>query len=268
LEHLGGVDNFCWPSIEYHPERNPDGKFKAAQLVRACRALRDLCQAYRIPLLSGKDSMYVDGVHPGSFGETHRVSGLPTLFFTAVSLISDLSLTVTPDLKTPGDLLYVIGETRSELGGSEFYELMGYVGKSVPEVRPREFLELYRLVEEAMRAGILASCRTLTRGGLGVHLALVSMAAGLGVDVDLSSVAPGLPAHMALYSESAGRFLVSVAPQHRARFEALFQSQPLILLGEARPDQTLLVKRQGRTLMEMPLSDLKAAWQRRFGGLI
>ncbi len=268
LDHIGGVDNFCWPSIEYHPKRNPDGKYKAAQLVRACRALKELCLAYRIPLLSGKDSMYVDGVHPGAFGETHRVSGLPTLFFTAVSLIPDLSHVVTPDLKKPGDLLYLIGETKAELGGSEFYELLGYVGQSVPEVRAGEFLDRYRLMEQATQEGLLASCRALTRGGLGVHLALVSLAAGLGVDVDVSPVAAEFPAQAALYSESAGRFLVSAVPEHRTRLEALFQGQPLTLLGEVRPDRTFLLKRQGRTLMEMPLNDLKAAWQRRFGGLI
>jgi phosphoribosylformylglycinamidine synthase len=77
-----------------------------------------------------------------------------------------------------------------------------------------------------------------------------------------------LPAHAALYSESAGRFLVSVAPGHRARLEALFQGQPCTFLGEVRGDQTFLVKRAGRTLTELPLSDLKAAWQRRFGGLV
>ncbi len=65
LGHMGGVDNFCWPSVEYHPDKNPDGKFKAAQLVRACWALKDMCLAYDLPLLSGKDSMYVDGVLPG-----------------------------------------------------------------------------------------------------------------------------------------------------------------------------------------------------------
>mgnify|MGYP000163902693 CR=1 FL=1 len=73
-DHLGGVDNFCWPNIQYHPEKNPDGKFKAAQLVRACRALRDVCLAYGIPLLSGKDSMYVDGHLVGRYGETVKVS--------------------------------------------------------------------------------------------------------------------------------------------------------------------------------------------------
>lgn len=268
LDRIGGVDNFCWPSIEYHPKGNPDGKFKAGQLVRACWALRDLCQAYQIPLLSGKDSMYVDGVHPGAFGETHRVSGLPTLFFTAVSIIADLKRIVTPDLKNPGDLLYLVGETRPELGGSELYELLGYVGRSVPQVRPDEFLERYRLLEQAIQEGLLASCRTLTRGGLAVHLALVSLAGGLGVDADLGAVASGQPAHVVLYSESAGRFLVSVAPEHRSRLEGLFAGQPLFFLGEVRPDQIFRIRNRGRTLMEMALGRLKEAWQRRFGQLI
>ena len=164
LDHIGGVDNFCWPSVEYHPQHNPDGKFKAAQLVRACLALKDLCQAYGIPLLSGKDSMYVDGLLPGAFGEMHRVSGLPTLFFTAVSVLPDLSQALSLEWKRPGDLIYLVGDTRPELGGSEFYELLGYVGLSVPKVNPDAFLAYYRLMEQAGQPELLASAHGLYRG--------------------------------------------------------------------------------------------------------
>ncbi len=268
LEHLGGVDNFCWPSVEYDAFRNPDGKYKAAQLVRACYALRDLCLAYGIPLLSGKDSMYVDGLLPGAFGEMHRVSGLPTLFFTAVSLLPDVRDAMTLDWKTPGDLIYLVGETRPELGGSEFYEMLGYAGLSVPEVRPPEFLAYYRLVELCGREGLLASNHGLYRGGLLVHLALASLAAGLGAELDLSPVAPESPAYAALYSESAGRFLVSVTPAQRGRLEELFQGQPCYLLGEVRPEPTLKVTRRGRTLLEASLEAIQTAYQRRFGDLI
>jgi phosphoribosylformylglycinamidine synthase subunit PurSL len=268
LEHIGGVDNFCWPSVEYDPVKNPDGKFKAAQLVRACYALRDLCLAYRIPLLSGKDSMYVDGLLPGAYGEMHRVSGLPTLFFTAVSLLPDLNRALTLEWKTPGDLIYLVGDTRPELGGSEFYEMLGYVGQSVPEVRPQEFLAYYRLVEQAGGEELLASNHGLYRGGLGVHLALASLAAGLGAALDLSWIAPATPAHAALYSESAGRFLLSVDPAHRGRFEELFKGQPCYLIGEVLQEPALKVSRLGRTLLDAPLETLRTAWQRRFGDLI
>jgi phosphoribosylformylglycinamidine synthase len=268
LEHLGGVDNFCWPSVEYDPRGNPDGKYKAAQLVRACYALRDLCLAYGMPLLSGKDSMYVDGLLPGAYGEMHRVSGLPTLFFTAGSLLPEVRRAVTLDWKKPGDLIYLVGETRPELGGSEFYEMLGYVGLSVPEVRPRDFLAYYRLVEQAVREELLASGHGLYRGGLMVHLALTSLAAGLGAELDLSPVAPESPAYAACYSESAGRFLVSVDPARRGRLEELFQGQPCCLLGEVRREPTLKVSRQGRTLLTASLNALQTAWQQRFGDLI
>jgi phosphoribosylformylglycinamidine synthase len=268
LSHIGGVDNFCWPSVEYHPESNPDGKYKAAQLVRACRALKDLCRAYEIPLLSGKDSMYVDGVLPGAFGETHRVSGLPTLFFTAVSVLPDLRRALTLDWKQPGDRVYLLGETLPELGGSEFYEMLGYVGLSVPEVRVAEFLPYYRLLEQAIEDELLASCHGLYRGGLGVGLALASLASGLGIEVDLSKVAPGVPAYAALYSESAGRFLISVAAEHQERVERLFAGQPLHFLGKVREDSAVKITRDRRTLIKVSLDKLQAAWQRRFGNLV
>ena len=268
LDHIGGVDNFCWPSVEYDPRHNPDGEFKAAQLVRSCLALRDMCQAYQIPLLSGKDSMYVDGLLPGAFGEMHRVSGLPTLWFTAVSVLADLGRALTLEWKRPGDLIYLVGDTRPELGGSEFYEMLGYVGLSVPQVNPDAFLAYYRLLEEAGRRELLASAHGLYRGGLGVHLVLCSLAAGLGLEVDLSRVAPESPAYASLYAESAGRFLVSVDPAQAAGLEELFQGQPLTLIGQVGAGANFKISRHGRTLLEAPLATLRAAWERRFGGLV
>jgi phosphoribosylformylglycinamidine (FGAM) synthase-like enzyme len=75
-DHLAGVDNFCWPTIEYDPVQNPDGKYKAAQLVRSNQALRDTCLQYGIPLLSGKDSMYIDGNLKGPFRRTAKGIGI------------------------------------------------------------------------------------------------------------------------------------------------------------------------------------------------
>ncbi|MBW2062162.1 MAG: phosphoribosylformylglycinamidine synthase subunit PurS, partial [Deltaproteobacteria bacterium] len=101
LDHIGGLDNFCWPHIQFDPQTNPDGKYKAAQLVRANWALREACLAYSIPLLSGKDSMYVDGNLAGPYGEKHKVSGLPTLQFTATGVIDDVMRCQTMEFKAP-----------------------------------------------------------------------------------------------------------------------------------------------------------------------
>ena len=93
------------------------------------------------------------------------------------------------------------------------------------------------------------------------------MAAGLGVQVDLSGVAPEAPAFAAAYSESAGRFLVSIDPARRSRFEELFKGQPVYLLGEVRQEGLLQVNR-GSRMLEVSLEDLSIAWKARFGNLI
>ncbi len=266
LDHIGGVDNFCWPSIQYDPEKNPDGKYKAAQLVRANQALKDYCLAYGIPLLSGKDSMYIDGHLPGDFQETHKVSGLPTLLFTAVSVIPDVSVCLTLDCKEPDDSIYLVGLTRPELGGSELYQLWGYTGRHVPQVRAQEFLPYYRQVEHAIADGLLASCHGVYRGGLAVHLALMAMAGDLGVEVDLAGVAAS-PLE-ALYAESAGRFLVTVAPPDCPRWEACLAGAPLRRLGRVRRDRRFLVSWGDRPLIQSEVGELLAVWQDRFGNLI
>jgi len=185
---VGGVDNFCWPTIQYDPKSNPDGRYKAAQLVRSNLALRDTCLAYEIPLLSGKDSMYIDGDLKGPYGEARKVSGLPNLLFTVTSVVEDVKRCLTMDAKTAGDLVYVLGETRDELGGGEYYQLLGQTGLNVPRLDTAVQGPLYAAFHLAMEQGLMASAHALSRGGLAVHLALVAMAGELGMEVDLHDV--------------------------------------------------------------------------------
>jgi phosphoribosylformylglycinamidine synthase II len=270
-DRIGGVDNFCWPSIEYDPVVNPDGRYKAAQLVRANWALRDVCTAYGIPLLSGKDSMYIDGHLKGRYGETHKVSALPTLQFSCTSLVSDIARCVTMDAKFAGDLVYVVGETRNELGASEYYEHLGYVGLRLPELRPESSMKLYRALSRAIGEELVASCHGVYRGGLGVHLAMVAMGGSLGMAIDLSRV-PGVDAEqnsIILYSETPGRFIVTIDPKHRSSFESVMDGFPHACAGTISSGTDLVINGlKGRPLIRLPVSGLKAAWKRPFGGLI
>lgn len=275
-DHIGGVDNFCWPNIQYHPVENPDGKFKAAQLVRSCRALRDMCLAYEIPLLSGKDSMYVDGHLEGRYGERHKVSALETLQFSATSVIEDLDRCVSMDAKMSDDLVYVLGTTRNELGGSEYYELMGYIGTRVPRVTASRNKILYRALSRAVEKGLLASVHGVYRGGLGVHLALVAMGGNLGMTVDLEKVPAegGDREDVLLFSESPGRFIVTLDPANREVFEKLFKGLPCACVGrvtEAGGHLVVTGKRQdvlADPLICLPVNELKFAWKQPFGDLI
>lgn len=270
-DHLGGVDNFCWPTIEYDPVTNPDGKFKAAQLVRSCRAVKEMCLAYEIPLLSGKDSMYVDGHLPGRYGETHKVSALESLQFSATSVIADVNQCVTLDTKMTGDLIYVLGWTHNEMGASEYYDMLGYVGCNVPHVDTEAFMRLYRTLSKSIQKDLLASVHGIYRGGLGVHLALKAMAGGLGMDVNLTAVPTCDPLgdDQILYSESAGRFIVSIDPNKQTTFEKLFEGYPMAMIGNVTAEPRLKIQgSKGDNIIDLTVPALKSAWQQPFGDLI
>ena len=269
--HFGGVDNFCWPNIQYDAQKNPDGKHKAAQLVRACKALKAMCLAYGIPLLSGKDSMYVDGHLPGRYGETHKVSALETLQFSVTGVIKDVRRSISMDCKIPGDWVYVVGMTRNELGGSEYYEHLGHLGLNVPQVDAPAFARCYHNMAEAVEKGLLASCHGIYRGGLAVHLCLVSMGGALGMTVDLGKVpSDGVDRpDTLLFSESAGRFIVTVAPDNQTKFESLFSGQPAACVGQVtETPQLTLIGLDGNDLAKLTIDEIKSAWKGPFGDMI
>ncbi len=224
LKQLGGVDNFCWPSVQYHPENNPDGKFKAAQLTRTCETMKGACEAYGIPLLSGKDSMYVDGMNTDpETGLQKRISAPGTLQFTVSTPIEDVSKVVTSDAKEAGNLIYMIGTTKDERGGSEYFEMAESIGLNVPKTDYVANMKVYRKVVEATQGGYVKTSKNIKRGGLGVHLAIMAGGGNLGVDIDLSDVRTDKEHanDVIMFSESTGRMLFEVAPHHKAQFERI-----------------------------------------------
>ena len=273
MDHIGGVDNFCWPDIGYDPVTNPDGRFKAAQLVRACRALKDACMAYGIPLLSGKDSMYVDGHLEGAFGERLKVSALETVQFSATSVVKDVLCCQTLEPKAAGDRIYVAGITDNELGASEYYDLFGRTGVNVPRVNFAANKVLYRAVEKAMGLELTASCHAVGRGGLGVHLALLTMAGGLGLEIDLSQVpcaSKELSDEVLLFSESAGRFVLTVPEDRGPVFEKLCKGLAVKNVGTVTDahDHLKIKGRGGKTMVALSCADLEQAFNQLFGEMI
>jgi len=156
------------------------------------------------------------------------------------------------------------------LAGSEYYDLFGYTGLKVPQVRLEEVLPLYQALEDAIRAELVASVHGIYRGGLGTHLALVAAAGGLGLDVELAKVpAAGVKREdILLYSESAGRFIVSVAPEDSTAFEERFDGLPCSCVGRVMEKAKLTVRAlTGKALFSVGLRQLKSAWKKPFGHL-
>ncbi|MBI4558708.1 MAG: phosphoribosylformylglycinamidine synthase [Candidatus Hydrogenedentes bacterium] len=255
LGRIAGLDNFCWPD-PVQSEKAPDGEYKLAQLVRCCQALYDVCVAYGIPLISGKDSMKNDY----KIGDT-KISIPPTVLFTAVAILDDVSKVVTMDVKRPGDRVYAVGETRDEMGGSEYLALFGQVGTTVPTLEPSRALALYERLSQAIEAGLVASCHDCSDGGLGVALAESAFAGGFGMNLDITPLGFDSNA-VALFSESPSRFVVTVVPDKAADFEALLRSHPVTGLGEVISEKVFRLRGYGGVNLKVALGELKEAWQK------
>jgi phosphoribosylformylglycinamidine synthase len=125
-------------------------------------------------------------------------------------------------------------------------------------------MKLFRAINRAQQAGVLASCHDLSDGGLGVALAETASAGGFGIHADLRAVkvAEPLREDAILFSESQSRFLVTVRPGQRERFEGLFSGQDVSFLGEVTADDELrLIGLSGEVLVRSSIHDLKEAWQ-------
>ena len=255
---IAGLDNFCWPD-PVESERTPDGQHKLAQLIRTGEALYDVCTAYDIPLISGKDSMKNDY----SIGGT-RISIPPTLLFTATAVLDDVEKVVSMDVKRPGDVVYVLGETKNELGGSEYLALHGQLGANVPTVNPKTARARYSALSRAIADGLVASCHDCSDGGLAVALAESAFAGGFGMEIDLLPL--GLESNIAaLFSESQSRFVVTVPRGKTEAFEQQLNGHGCTRLGEVVTEKQLRIACRNGQGIDASLDELKAAWQKPLG---
>jgi phosphoribosylformylglycinamidine synthase len=261
LDLVAGLDNFCWCD-PVKSEKNPDGEYKMAQLVRANKALYDYCVPFGIPLISGKDSMKND-FYDGST----KISIPPTLLFSVIGKIEDVRTAVTLDVKRPGDIVYLLGETGNELGGSEYYAAQGYIGNRVPQVNAKQALQRYRAYHQAVIKGLVASCHDLSDGGLAVAAAESSFAGGFGMTIDLEKVPYAGDEgerrdEVLLFSESASRHVVTVSPGKAAAFESTMAGNSFARIGEVTADTVLTITGLGGVaVIKADIGELKDAWQ-------
>ena len=194
------LDNFCWGS-PYLADR-------MGSLVRCAQGCYDAAVAYGAPFISGKDSL--NNEYNDVDGTRHSIPG--TLLISALGIVPQVARTVTMDLKTPGNLLYIVGETRPEYGGSHIHLLRGLTGGMVPQPvleAPTQMRALYRTIQD----GLVRSCHDCSEGGMAVALAEMCIGGQLGADISIAGESN------LLFSESLSRFIVEVEPGNAESFE-------------------------------------------------
>jgi phosphoribosylformylglycinamidine synthase len=253
------LDNFSWG--------NPDKPDRLAGLVRAAKACYDVAKAYETPFISGKDSLYNE-YRDSRTGEQVAIPG--TLLISAVCVIDDVTRVVSMDVKKPGDVVYALGRTYRELGGSHYYALRDALGASVPRVRPDEGRRTMDALSDAIREGVVNAAHDCSEGGIAVAVAEMAFSGGFGVALDASRLPVAGGVHRcdeSLFSESASRFIVTVPPENAARFDAMMNASGVVYgrVGTVTESPRLVVRgTDGRTRVDASLDALKSAWQRTF----
>jgi len=272
-ERIALLDNFCWG--------DPGRPETLGALVEAARGCHDAALHYKTPFISGKDSL--NNEYRGPDGRRHAIP--PTLLISAIGIIEDVSQAVTMDLKQAGSSVYLLGETRAELGGSHF-ELVTAVPVAAafmaadPPVPARVSAgmlrypaatgcfqsevpapaaaapALYRALHAAMRAGEVRACHDLSEGGLAVAAAEMCIGGRRGMALSLEADDTA----MALFSESNGRLLAEVPPAHQASFEARFAGLPLTRLGVVSDGAQLTISVGAVAAISLPVEQLCGAW--------
>jgi phosphoribosylformylglycinamidine synthase len=246
------LDNFCWG--------NTDRPEVLGSLVRAAEACRDAALAYTMPFISGKDSLNNEYRTGGRL-----ISIPPTLLISALGLVPDVRRCVTMDLKEPGNLLFLVGATRNELGGSHYHLVNGREGGAVPRADLGLAPRLFRKLHETIRRGLVRACHDLSEGGLAAAVAEMAFAGGVGADVtDLGRAAPGEPDEVVLFSESPTRFVLEVAPGNAQAVKDCFGGDvPLQQIGQTTREPRLRIAGSGGAwVVWSELAALKEAWQK------
>ena len=254
-DRIALLDNFCWG--------NPNLPDRLGSLVRCAQGCHDAAVAYSTPFISGKDSL--NNEYTAADGRKHAIPG--TLLISALGSVPDLRNTVTMDFKSADSWIYVVGDTRMELGGSHLSNVLSYIPLDQTPV-PQPVVQAparLRALHRAITSGLVRACHDCSEGGLGVALAEMCIGGGLGAEIDLTLI-PGSDEvqddQALLFSESLARFIVEVRPADAAAFEKVMADARTTRVGRVLSIAELRIQsRAGALLVRTHINQLELAWR-------
>jgi len=254
LKKVAILDNFCWG--------NPDKPDRLGSLVRCSYGCYDIAKGFGVPFISGKDSLY------NEYAVNGKSLAIPgTLLISAIAVMDDAAKAVSMYAKDPGDLVYLVGDTFNELGGSHYYELSGFTGSSVPRVNVKKAKAIFEVLSRCSNNGIIQAMHDCSDGGLAVAAAEMAFSGGLGMEIFLSAV-PCRKPHAGrndfiLFSESNSRFVVEVKKEDQKAFEKTMKGLAFGLIGCVSKEKYFKVfGLDNKICLQADISDLKEAWQK------
>jgi len=193
---------------------NPENPEVMWQFSEGCLGIKEACAALTTPVIGGNVSLY---------NETNGVSVFPTPSIATVGVNDDQNRVLFSNFQKEGNILYLIGESKSEFGGSLYMkEICHTVAGELPEINYEKELALWELVIEANKKGLLAAAKDCSSGGVALALAKMAATSGFGVEAEVS-----VEDMRDIFAESMSRAVLEVAPSNETAFEKMVNALEL-----------------------------------------
>ena len=252
-EKLSLLDNFCWG--------NPNKPEILGSLVRSAQACYDMSKEFSIPFISGKDSLYNEYAIAG---KTFSIP--PALLVSAMGVIEDVNKTVTMNLKSEGNFIYLIGVTNNELAGSVYAKVKKIKNGFVPDLNKKESKKIMIQIHKAISNDLIKACHDCSEGGFITAISEMAFAGELGVEIDADMIKVSddtMNFAEVLFSESNSRFIVEVSPENAASFEQVVKDCCYSKIGKVTKEQYLaIVSDKEKIKIKENIKVLQEAWQK------
>lgn len=225
---------------------NPEKPERLGEFREAVRGIGEIAKGLNIPIPSGNVSLYNEA--PGG------IYILPTPMIVGCGLIDDISKAVTADLKKTGSCLYIVGETKDEMGASLLFRKFGGVEGDVPGVNIEHLQSVMDKMLDAMDKRLVLSCHDCSDGGMAVSVAEMCISGQIGAEIDLTAMG-SLGTNIKLYSESNSRWIVEVDGKDAEEFENIL-GDDAVCIGITK-GESLVIK---GTKVNLSVENLRKAW--------
>jgi phosphoribosylformylglycinamidine synthase len=249
-EKIAILDNFCWGNVSDEKE--------LGKLVRCVKGCKDYALKYKVPFISGKDSL--NNYFRGREGKIISIPG--TLLISGVGVIDDVRKICSTDFKREGNLIFILGKTFNELGSSQFYRINKIKGGIVPKPRPEKTLNLMKKIHTGIKNGLIKSCHDCSDGGLITAICEMMIGGNLGCEVNFIDVlSDEKEIEVALFSESCGRFVVEIEKEKVKEFEKLFYDEEFSQIGKIKEEREIIGFWGNKKIFEISLALIYKNWK-------
>jgi phosphoribosylformylglycinamidine synthase len=233
---------------------NPEKPEKMGEFYEACRGLGDIAKELKLPFMSGNVSFYNESV---------KTSVPPTPEIMGIGIVEDIRKCITTDLKDKENPIYIIGkETEKEMGGSEYFKLIGIKSENVPKVDVNILKKCMNGILSAIDKQLVASGHDISEGGIGVCLSEMTIGGDIGVTVDLKNIGNNLRSDFKIFSESNDRWIIEVKKEKEKEFIEVLKKEntPFVKIGKVK-GKNLIIKDNQKKLIDIKVKDIRDIWK-------